>query len=204
MKISSIAITSEMPLARAMRMLSFVLMALVLGACAPAWVVADKTNLAQTGEGPGGKSGFRPPEGWLVINVPAANAVVLSKDGEGVQNIRLVQATPEKIFPRSKINVPANVSAQDLAAAFQAEFKVSSGGADIQVKSVSPLDISGLPGFRTHLAFRDSKGAPREAVIVGAQRAGEIFYTSFQALAIHYFKRDLPVFENLITTIRFR
>jgi hypothetical protein len=175
-----------------------------LGACAPAWVQVDKTNAALSGEGPSSKSSFRAPDGWLRIDQPILSGLLLSKDGEGVQQIQMAQATPERIFAGSKIKVAAKTSPEDLAAAFQAHYKAGLGGGEVQPKSLTPITLSGLSGFRSHFAIRDQKGAPREIVVVGAQRGNEVFYASYNALAIHYFQRDLPVFDQIVASIRLK
>jgi hypothetical protein len=188
----------------ATKVLAGLSIALSLGACAPTWVQVDKSNVALSGEGPGSKSSFKAPEGWLRIDQPIMSGLLMSKDGEGVQQIQMAQTTPERIFALSKIKVAAKTSPEDLAAAFQTHYKSSLGGGEVQSKSVTPIMLSGQSGFRSHFTMKDQKGAPREIVVVGAQRGNEVFYASYNALAIHYFQRDLPVFDQLVASIRLK
>ena len=188
----------------ASRCLAVGLIALSVGACAPVWIKNEASNVSASGEGPQGKSGFKAPVGWLRITMHVGGVVLMSKDGEGIQQMRLAQNKPEQMVPASKIKIAATASPEDISKAFQAEIKSSLGGTEVQPKSTVPITLSGLPGFRTHFAFRDQRGTPREMVVAGAKRGDEIFYLAYQALSIHYFQRDLPVFDETLASIKLR
>jgi hypothetical protein len=169
---------------------------ITLNACA-VWTKIDTPSQ----EGPGGKYRVQAPVGW--VRLTARNdAIVITRDGLAIQVIQVTQQSPEQAFRLSKGKLMPNALPADVAQLVIAELHAIKGLSGIVVKENGPATLAGMPAFRLRLQFRNARGVPFEQVVIGTARQNEVLTASYQALATHYFQRDLPTFEGLVGSLK--
>lgn len=93
----------------------------------------------------------------------------------------------------------------DVAALFEASYRVASGTSLFTLNGMEPATLAGRPGFR----FRYEYVLPGEEVrrrgeATGALFDGRLYLISFEAPAIHYFERDVGAYRAIVAAARFR
>jgi hypothetical protein len=76
---------------------------------------------------------------------------------------------------------------------------------DVQVVTIEPATLGGLPAFRVRLTYRvppELGGAMYEEVTLGAVRPDGLLLARYTAPQLHYFEKSLPMFEQMIGTLQ--
>jgi hypothetical protein len=131
-----------------------------------------------------------------------SNNILISRDGPALQFITLETATHEKAFEKIKEVSDGSMLPSELAELTIALIKTQQNSTSVEVVENKPIVISGNDGFRLHVSFENQKGLNYEGVIYGVADNEKVFLLSFYATQIHYFPRDLPVFEKLVSSFR--
>ncbi|MFQ6023751.1 MAG: hypothetical protein ACE5NW_13610 [Acidiferrobacterales bacterium] len=161
-------------------------------ACAP-WAMIKEPLV----EGPGKSFTIELPIGWVRAKfVP--NAILATRDGIGIQFIEVVKRSHDNAFPRIKEKTEADMLPSEVAELVIAEIKTDERLSGLKVVRNAPATIGGKTGFRLHLRMKNEDGLRYEAVVYGFVDEAGFYRLAFQAPAIHYFKRDLPAFEEVV------
>lgn len=126
--------------------------------------------------------------------------LLVTKDGPGVQVIIASHYEFDKAFPKIKKVPTASTLPAELAEMYVAELKTIKATQNVEVVSNKPAVLLGQPGFRLHLRFKDDYGLRIERLVYGMADKSGVYVIHYQAPTLTFFKRDLPVFENLVAT----
>lgn len=180
-------------------------LAVVLAACAPprppAWLPADPAFVA---EGAGYE--VVPPPGWMRLNAPDRDVLLVTRDGTPLQRI-LVSSSPVGQplgMGGGKRAVVADMSAQELAELVLDDMRAADGLTDLQVLESAPAVVAGRDGFRLLVTHRDASGLRRRVAFLGLQHGDRFFRMMYVAPERHYFGADLAAFEEMARTFRVR
>ena len=72
----------------------------------------------------------------------------------------------------------------------------------LEVLSNAPAEIGGHNGFALHLRFQTDQGLRMELLMRGFVDQRGFYLLTYRAPTLHYFERDRPVFESLVSSFR--
>jgi len=142
------------------------------------------------------------PEGWVRIN--NLDALVASRDGWGLQQIKVRELEVGKALPHTKKMVRKGMTPQELAEVLVDDVRTDGSAKGLKVLEVRPATLSGQPGFRALLEFRDGDGLRHKAVLAGLLSGENCWQAVFVAPARHYFDLDLPTFDRALASFTVR
>ena len=152
-------------------------------------------------DGPGKAFQLKLPVGWIRYSV-MTDRVLVTRDGTGVQFIEAMQLTHKRAFSDLKEETRADMLPMELAELTIAQVKSRPGVSDLEVVSNAPATIAETTGFRLHVQMKNSQGLIYERVIYGFVDAEGFYRLTYQAPSLHYFKRDLSIFERAVKSFR--
>jgi hypothetical protein len=176
-----------------------VLASTVAVACAshrPQWVPVDGAFAP-----PSRRYTVELPRGW--VRLGEGDAVVASREGLFLQRIDVFQQAVGKPLGGTRKAVSATMLPQELSELVQDALASSQGIQGFTVVENAPAVLSGQPGFKLVVIYKDMDGLPMRSVLYGALFGQFLFELSYSAPERHYFDRDLPTFEQVLSTFRF-
>lgn len=176
------------------RRLAGLVLLLCVAACA-VWSQVQEPRVS----GPQGLA-FLAPVGWMRFN-QAGDTVLLTRDGLGIQLIRIELRPHDRAFPALKKASSADMLPSEAADLLVAELKRDPFLANLRVVDNGPALLTGKPGFRVHGQYRDERGAPFDLVAVGRATDQGLLVAFYRSLTTHYFARDLPVYEQVLASL---
>ncbi len=169
---------------------ALLLVASSLSGCA-VWTKLDGGQLSHAGVS------ISAPADWMHL---AANrdALTITRDGLGVQNISIAYLTSDKAFPKTKQSLSSDIAPQELAQRVIGELRQQPGLASLEVKQIAPATVAGKPGFRALLEWRNDRGAAFQRVVTGSVVDGGLFLAQFHALKRYFYERDVKTFDTVL------
>ena len=150
---------------------------------------------------PSGRFSIQVPAGWVRNNL-ASDQILITRDGPHTQQIALARHDFDKAFPKLKKTVDAKTLPTELAELTIAEMKNHDFMANLRVIDNQPARIGPLVGFRLHVRFKTQAGLTVDRLTYGAVGDKGVFMLSYTAPRLHYFERDLPVFERVVGSFK--
>lgn len=184
-------------LAHARRMKGLVLAALLaafLAGCA-VWTKLDGGPVSHAGVS------ITAPADWVQLTANR-DALMMTRDGIGVQHISVAYLSGEKVFPKSKQAFSKDIDAQTLAQRVIGELKQTPEMANMEIKQVSPATVGGRPGFRALAEWKNERGATFQRDLAGAVIDDGLLLVQYHALKRHFYSRDLKAFEGVVATAK--
>jgi hypothetical protein len=177
----------------------FIVMAMMamLTACVPFW-----THLASPTLVKDPTYSVELPSDWVRRNQTAKGNVAITHDGMGIQSIFIEQNAHAKAFPNLKKSASPTMLPSELAELQLAELKTFPALSNIEVLKNTPQTVSGLPGFRMHMRFKNVKGLTYEFLWLGVVNAKGYYSLNYRAPSIHYFPKHKPDFEKIVDSFR--
>jgi len=176
-----------------------VLMVMTLSGCATAtWTTVDEASQTFTLE----ECSVTLPSGWMQF--ATEQGLVLSKDGPGLQSIRIGYLPHDKAFASiEKESLPTTLPSE-LAEMSIAVLKASTKGGlpSLKVISSDPVEMAGKSGFSLNLSYKTSKGLRKEMLMRGFVSEGGFYYVQYMAPKLHYFDRDRQIYESVAQSFR--
>jgi hypothetical protein len=140
------------------------------------------------------------PVGW--VRAPAnSDAVLITRDGLGVQYIRVERRDSKDAFPKIKKASKPDIEPNELAELMIAEIKASARS-PVEVMSNQPTGIAQRIGVRLQLQTRTAEGLRYQMVVYGLVDARGFYELTYHAPMLYYFQRDLPTFERVVQSFR--
>jgi hypothetical protein len=91
----------------------------------------------------------------------------------------------------------------DVAQLFEGTYRVVLGTPVMKIETSEPAQFAGYPGFRFTYSFAlQGEEVRRKGEASGAIIGGLLYMISFEAPAIHYFKRDLPSYRAIVASAK--
>lgn len=76
------------------------------------------------------------------------------------------------------------------------------GVLDLGLLEHTPATVAGKVGFRLVYTWKTSRGLLFKGVAYGIVDGQWIYRLAYEAIARHYFDRDLPIFESVVASFR--
>ncbi len=169
-----------------------------LSGCVPQWKLIEKPEL----QGANATCRIDAPLGWVQLTGIDKRAFV-TKEGPSLQMIEINEIEREKAFPSLKIEIKKDILISELADYFIAEYKARQKGGQVTHIRTTPAAIDNQQAFKAVFEYANHDGLIFNVITYGLMR-NDIFYSLYyQAPAIYYFERDLPVFDKIVASFRF-
>lgn len=134
------------------------------------------------------------PIGWAALD--HGDYLTLSKEGSILHSIHISKKPIDKAFPNIDVKVKSDLLITELEKYYIANLK-KAVNSHIKKYSSKPETISNHVAFKTHLTYNNEEGLPLDILTYGFIDNGYYFQLTYIAPSLHYFKRDLPIFEKL-------
>ncbi|MGA1839016.1 MAG: hypothetical protein ACMUIU_00175 [bacterium] len=178
---------------RFLYIISFLLIALIIG-CAPrTWVRLDQIYM----NGPDNTYSVNLPFGWVHAEF-VKDKLLITRDGPGIQIILIEKYSHQNAFPAIGKRSSEDMLPSELAELTISEMKATSDMSNIVVLENKPTTIGGRPGFRIHAQFKNERGLRYELILYGFTNKIGFYTLYYRAPSLHYFPRDIEVFENIV------
>jgi len=167
---------------------------LVLTGCASSiWKQIDEPNFVSAKD----SYSVTLPSDW-VDYAGARNAKVITKDGVSLQTIRINRENHKNAFKKIEKSSNANMLPQEVAENVIAEIKANYGLDNIEILSNDPALIGGQAGFKLFMEFKTERGLRRKYLAYGLVNDQGLYVLNYEAPTLHYFDRDVDVFESVV------
>lgn len=170
------------------------LLILNLIACS-SWTLIEKPELS----GPQGLYSINAPLCWVHASVKT-DAIVISKDGPGLNLIEIKHYQRDKGLPLTKKKLADDLLVTEVAELFIAELKKRVGSTTFNHLSTEPADIDGKPGFKLSLEVVNTAGLKTNALVYGLVHDKNFYYLLYRAPQLYYFERDRQAFEDVVAS----
>ena len=141
------------------------------------------------------------PAGWVRAEM-FKDRVMITRDGIPLQFIEVTRRPGDQAFPQIERGIPTGTLPLELAEMQIAEYKRHEQLAALEVLANLPATLGGLKGYRLHTRYRTGAGLRYEILTYGVASAEGYFTLTYRAPTLHYFQRDLPVFDTLVRSFR--
>ena len=122
--------------------------------------------------------------------------------GPALHNILLRRVDHDKAFPAIDKKTSPELLPDELADYYLAEFKKNRDSLLVEKLELKPTELSGHQAFRLVMQTVTGTGLKVNTVTYGFSRDNGFYELSYTAPELHYFERDLPVFESLVESFK--
>lgn len=141
------------------------------------------------------------PSDWIEYAL-VKDALVITKDGTDLQTIKVIRDDHKMAFEKIEKSSNANMLPQEVAENLIAEIKASYSLDNINVLSNDPAALDGQPGYRLLMEYKTDRGLRRKYLAYGFVHKKGLYTLVYEAPTLHYFDRDLVVFEAVVKSFR--
>lgn len=175
-----------------------IFLAIVLSGCAT-WQLVRKSTFWK-----GGDFSATLPEGWMKFASPT-DLLFLTKDGSLLQHIRFYSFRIGKELPVTKKKFSDDMLVHEIAELTINEISLDKENVhNFNLLSNTPVNISGIEGFRLEYSFYTPYRMETRAVHYGFKKGKNIYFIKYIAAAQHYYNKNLDAFENFIKSYKIR
>lgn len=180
-----------------MKRLMILALALSLAGCAT-WARVEKAQTAA----PDNTYTVELPVGWVRL-VLVQDRIQITRDGPLLNVIAITRLAGDKAFQKTKKTAQDNMLPSELAELQIAEMK-SAGEplANMSVLENEPAMISGKPGYRLRVQFRNRQGLDFEQLVYGLADGKNYYVMLYQAPSLHYFQKSRPDFDRVVASFK--
>lgn len=143
---------------------------------------------------------MRLPPDWMKLN-GIADGLVATGDGFNLHAIKFRRIDIGKRLPHTKKMVAKGMRPDELSEVLLDDVRTDGTAIGLEILDTRPATISGQPGFRANVAFKDPDGLRYRAVLCGVIVGGYAWQLTYVAASRHYFNRDLPEFEKVLASL---
>ena len=182
-------------MARAMKCIPLVFLALLAGCATPRWTQVG-------GEYKNEKLNFIVdlPQGWM----RAGDEHVLNATREGfpLQHILVSRFGIDQPLANTKKKFQKGMLPQEVAEVALDQFGSDPKLTHLAILENKPAAICGNPGFRVVFTYRFKEGARYKDVVYGFLLKDHFYFLRYSAAQRHYFDRDAETFEKVVRSFR--
>jgi hypothetical protein len=125
----------------------------------------------------------------------------LTRDGLLLQQICIGRIPIAEELPNTKRKLLTGMSPFDAAELINDNLRANPQLTHQELIENAPATVSGYPGFRLHYSYRAEDRLKMEGIFYGALVERWLYYALYEAPAQHYFGKDLPVFEETVSSL---
>jgi hypothetical protein len=131
--------------------------------------------------------------GWDVLR--------LTRDGLLLQQICIGRIPIDEELPNTKRKLLTGMSPLDAAELISDNLRSNGNLTHQEIIENSPAPLGGYPGFELKYAYRTEGRLKMNGIFYGAIVGPWLYYAFYEAPAQHYFGKDLPVFEETVSSL---
>ncbi|MGY0217290.1 hypothetical protein ACWJJH_07835 [Endozoicomonadaceae bacterium StTr2] len=165
---------------------------LLLSGCA-SWSVVKKSELVSKD----GSFKVQAPIGWVMGPVDN-KGILLTEEGPGLHRIIMNRVDHKNAFKSIEKSSSPDLLPTELADYYLAEFKKTHEGVEVKKLELQPAMLAGEAGFRMKLQVVTPKGLKLNTLAYGLSRENGFYELSYSAPELHYYDRDLEIFEKIV------
>src|SRR5262249_3055780 len=121
-----------------------------------------------------------------------------------LQAITLKRRAMEQGFIYTTKKANSGMLPQELADLVVDDLRANPNFIDVQVVGNSPATLDGVPGYKLAVQFRNQAGLRNQAVYYGCLTKGSLYLLMYEAPQRYYFPLDLPTFEAVKSSLKWR
>lgn len=152
------------------------------------------------------------PATWMKFTPSESDSVAkkegtllfVTRDGPGLQIITLRKTLLEEGFVHTQKKASPNMRMQELAELVLDDIRGNPDLMDVELIENGPAILGGRPAFRLVVAYRNKGGIKRQNVVYGIIVENALYRLTYGAPRRHYFELDLPTFEAVKTSWKWR
>ncbi len=176
--------------------LAAVFLAALVAGCIPTWVRVEQPAPIAVATA----FSVEVPQGWVRLD-GLKDRVLITKDGPSIQVVVAKFASHEKAFDNIEETTAVDMLPDELAKLVIADLKHHESLSALEVVESSPATLDKHMGFRLHLRYKTNKGLAVERVAYGFVDEGGFYQLFYEAPSLHFFARDLRVFERTVESL---
>ena len=181
-----------------------------LGACAghqASWSMAESKQSVDNDQ-----IGVEWPKSWMIFTPAEADEkakeegllVMVTRDGTDLQAMILKKRPTAQGFANTKKRASPGIPPQDLAEIVLDDIRSNPLFIDPQLIETSPSTLGGVPGFKLSIRYRNKAGLPKQAVYYGCLKNDFLYMLIFAAPQRFYYPSNLPTFEVVKNSFRWK
>ena len=152
------------------------------------------------------------PQGWRTLRPAEKDAAAVkqglllmgTRDGFGLQNIRLYKRPLDGEFPHTQKKLSAGMLPQEVAEVILDDLRANPEVVDLKVVDQRPSTVAGVSGFKLTVTYRGKSGLLRQSSLYGCIEKSLLVMLSFDAPKRHYFASDLATFETVKDSLHWK
>jgi len=169
----------------------------LLNGCVAAWTKVTKG----TAEDPGKAFTIELPINWMRAGFKN-DRITITRDGLEIHQIEAIRVEHDKAFKKLEKKSNDKMLPSELAELLIAELKQDKKMGNLRVITNSPAALDNTTGFRLFIEYRNDHGLRIERVVYGMVDKKGFYTITYQAPMIHYFDRDLEIYERMVSSFR--
>ena len=142
------------------------------------------------------------PAGWMRSNT-IQDALLITRDGVLFQYITVQRIQIDKSLPNTKKKFANHMLPQEVAEVELDNARSNPNVTHFELIENVPVDVDRQPGFKLVYTYRTKEGLKFKRVHYGFLLGEWVYRIQYQAPEQYYFDRDLSVFEQVRTSLRF-
>jgi hypothetical protein len=140
------------------------------------------------------------PKGWMRFNTN--EYLLVTRDGVLLQNILIERFNVDKELNHTKKKLKKGMLPQEAAEVILDNISSDQTNLSFEVTENIPVQINGLPGFKTVFTYKTKDGLRLKGIYYGLL-ADEWFYgIRYMAAARYYFDKDIRTFEKVFESFK--
>lgn len=175
----------------------FIVLSLMSGCATTNWAKLEESRFTDPGE----TFMVNLPSGWMRAPL-VRDGVVVTRDGIGLQFIKVAKRAHSTAFPRIKKESKADMLPNELAEFIIAEIKSNQEMSGLEVISNQPTGIGQTVGVRLHVQMKNRDGLRYQMIMYALVDKRGLYEITYRAPVLYYFQRDLSIFEQTAQSFR--
>jgi len=143
------------------------------------------------------------PAGWVLIQNDNKRFII-TRDGVEVQAAALSVRKLENAFRNQEKDASEDLPIEALSELYEAEIRQNAGSKSVEVLQSAPAEFAGSPAFLLDFIIYNERGLRWQNRVYGQVRPDGFYLLRYQAPKLHYFGRDLAVFEAFAQSARYQ
>lgn len=170
---------------------------LTAGCVSLPWVPAEPQHTVRSGH-----FSVELPQGWMRWNHGPADEVLVTRDGEMLQQILVERVPVDAELRHTKKRLARGMLSQEAAEVVIDNYASDRSNLDFEVRENSPTKVAGFPGFRVTFTYRTRDGLRIKTVYYGFVKDDALYGIRYTAPQRYYFDKDIKSFEQVLQSFK--
>jgi hypothetical protein len=140
------------------------------------------------------------PWGWMMHK---GKELILTKDGIFLENIVIKRKNAEDKLLYTKKKFVEGMLPEEIAEIELDEMRCNANIGNLEVIENSPVEISGIKGFKLVYTFANEDGLKKKTIHYGFGHKEWVYEISYTATQWNYYDKELDAFNKLVESFKF-